>query len=804
MCLLSLLLIVYLRVNRREAFKGDPHASRKVILPAFEPLLWILAASTGIYVFFFSVAIKIKLYTIGFPNLDREFFYCGRMFVFTLVLMFLCQKSVSLPALRCAVFKTLLVSCYTLPIVWVFSHFAPQRLTLLYFVKLGARPLLLIFVVYVCFLHPPAGRANPQVLRTHGCLHDIDLELDVPVNDLENTTSCEYWRGMGKRVCSLQHVVHTQPNSHLQAVVALNEGISSHGIHVLIETHREFLIDFAHLELRRKISSGKQGAMFSGLLRSTKVVAVKVYTPQYFTEEIVGEFSHEAALCAGFSHPNIVEFYGMCVCPPTICLVSDLCSFTLEDVLGARGKYHDRRRTIWLGQANDDNNGDSKLELQRMQLNIAYMLDCSRAVAYVHSFSPPFLHRDIKPANFLLDTDNNLKLTDFSDSRRLPSELPVSTGNPSGNSKLSTLIKPKMTVTGTVDYMAPEMINSRTGLAAYAEAADVYSLAITFWDMLYPDREKYPDTYNNHLLIFEGVLGGSRPPIHDDVTLDEVVPPRLLDLITSAWRSDPNTRPTAQQLVSELEKIQEELLAALAQDLLSDFEPGNADYPECADKVFTGECAIERMEELKVVESKSEGIRIGRALMDAGFLHHFEHSCGFRDSSTSLYFLDDDNISFCQPLAILEESANASQNSEDGHVTSQSYQQVPASTRTKLRKRSRMLSHLASTFLANGQTASDAGSSQNGQCACRMLGQLRDVPVAPSSGRHRRQRRRLTLSQNSNSICSTGSASVLAPTPRRWQLRKKSEPENSLRNKLLDDVQQQNYVVDFPRDGSVL
>ncbi|KAE8895325.1 hypothetical protein PF006_g617 [Phytophthora fragariae] len=723
MCLLSLLLIVYLRVNRREAFKGDPHASRKVILPAFEPLLWILAASTGIYVFFFSVALKIKLYTIGFPNLDREFFYCGRMFVFTLVLMFLCQKSVSLPALRCAVFKTLLVSCYTLPIVWVFSHFAPQRLTLLYFVKLGARPLLLIFVVYVCFLHPPAGRANPQVLRTHG------------------------WR---------------------------------------------------------KISSGKQGAMFSGLLRSTKVVAVKVYTPQYFTEEIVGEFSHEAALCAGFSHPNIVEFYGMCVCPPTICLVSDLCSFTLEDVLGARGKYHDCRRTIWLGQANDDNNGDSKLELQRMQLNIAYMLDCSRAVAYVHSFSPPFLHRDIKPANFLLDTDNNLKLTDFSDSRRLPSELPVSTGNPSGNSKLSTLIKPKMTVTGTVDYMAPEMINSRTGLAAYAEAADVYSLAITFWDMLYPDREKYPDTYNNHLLIFEGVLGGSRPPIHDDVTLDEVVPPRLLDLITSAWRSDPNTRPTAQQLVSELEKIQEELLAALAQDLLSDFEPGNADYPECADKVFTGECAIERMEELKVVESKSEGIRIGRALMDAGFLHHFEHSCGFRDSSTSLYFLDDDNISFCQPLAILEESANASQNSEDGHVTSQSYQQVPASTRTKLRKRSRLLSHLASTFLANGQTASDAGSSQNGQCACRMLGQLRDVPVAPSSGRHRRQRRRLTLSQNSNSICSTGSASVLAPTPRRWQLRKKSEPENSLRNKLLDDVQQQNYVVDFPRDGSVL
>lgn len=153
MCLLSLLLVVYLRVNCREAFKGDPHASRKVILPAFEPLLWILAVSAGIYVVFFSVALKIKLYTVGFPNIDREFFYCGRMFVFTLVLVFLCQKSVSLPALRCAVLKTLVVSCYTLPMVWIFSHFIPQHLTLLFFVKLGVRPLLLIFVMYVCFLH---------------------------------------------------------------------------------------------------------------------------------------------------------------------------------------------------------------------------------------------------------------------------------------------------------------------------------------------------------------------------------------------------------------------------------------------------------------------------------------------------------------------------------------------------------------------------------------------------------------------------------------------------------------------------
>ncbi|OWZ03467.1 TKL protein kinase, partial [Phytophthora megakarya] len=578
LCFMSLLLVVYLRVNRREAFKGNPDASRKVILPAFEPLLWILAAAAGIYVIFFSVALKTKLYATGFPNLAREFFYCGRMFVFTLVLVFLCQKSVSLPALRSAVMKTLVLSSYTLPIIWFFAKFAPDQLALLFFVRLTTRPLLLIFVIYaerilkyyehtvglswsitcfwyptlssqllifviyVCFIRPPAGRANPKVLRAHGWFIVVYHVFLVPYTIISKyapgsfvypilsyfilfwSSMCplliwrilaadtDYWRGMGKRVCSLQQVAPL--GSHTRSTSTINENISSHGLHVLIETHREFLIDFAHLEIKRKIGSGGvHGAMFSGLLRSTKTVAVKVYTPQHFTEEVVGELSHEAALCASLSHPNIVSFYGMCVCPPTVCLVTELCQYTLDDVLVTRGKHRESQRAFWCGKNRDDN--DLNLDLQRMQLNVAYMLDCSRAVAYIHSFSPPFLHRNIKPANFLVDVDNTLKLTDFSDSRRLPNEIPAS--NLGINNQP---IQPKMTVTGTVNYMAPEMIGSSTGLAAYAEAADVYSLAITFWDILFPDREKYPDAGNNHNIVFESVLRGSRPPIDADM-MDE-------------------------------------------------------------------------------------------------------------------------------------------------------------------------------------------------------------------------------------------------------------------------------------------
>ncbi|KAF1793727.1 MutL, C-terminal, dimerization [Phytophthora cactorum] len=487
---------------------------------------------------------------------------------------------------------------------------------------------------------------------------------------------------MGKRVCSLQNVAyHSQPRSRLQTASAVNEGISSHGIHILIETHRDLLIDFAHLELKRKIRSGNHVATFGGRLRSKKAVAVKVYTPQHFTEEVVGEFSHEAALCASLRHPNVVE-----------------------------------------------------------------LSDCV-----------------------------------------LPSEIPVSSASSSrtGFSKL----QPKMTVTGTVEYMAPEMIDSRTGLAAYAEAADVYSLAITFWDILYPHREKYPDTSNNHLLVFESVLSGTRPPIDEHETMNEAVPPRLLDLITSAWKSDPKIRPTARQMVQELENTQGELLATLTQDLL----PETAGNVESSVQMFTGEYAVDRMEHLRVIASRSEGIRLGRALMDAGFLHHFEHSCGFRDCDTRIYFLDDDNISFCQPLAFLEESIR---DSDDAPRSPPSFHLQSTSSATKLRKRARLLSHLASTF---SRSASDISSMSQGQCSCRLLGQLQEIPVTPSSGRHRRRRQRQASTRNSSS--SNGRSPVKALSPTRWQRHRRTEQENSLRSKLLDD-DQDPCIIDIVRDGA--
>ena len=98
----------------------------------------------------------------------------------------------------------------------------------------------------------------------------------------------EYWRGMGQRACDLQRI--GRPNSPMQ----VDESISSNRIHLLIEMHKDFVINFAHLKLRRKIGVGSSATVYSGRLQQRCPVTVKVYAPYRFTEEVVAEFSNEA------------------------------------------------------------------------------------------------------------------------------------------------------------------------------------------------------------------------------------------------------------------------------------------------------------------------------------------------------------------------------------------------------------------------------------------------------------------------------------------------------------------------------
>ncbi|KAG1712087.1 hypothetical protein DVH05_009326 [Phytophthora capsici] len=812
MCFLCIILVIYLRFNRNTALRGDASAARKIILPAFEPLLWVLGISTGVYTGFFCFALTTKLYTYDISKLATEVFYSGRQFVFLSVIVFMLQKSVSGPALRRTLVITLVLSTYTIPLVWIITTYYP--VSDLYVPLTIARALLLGLYSYV-LIRPPV-RATKRTLREYcvfayiyyallfsynECFRQghLDTGFYLTYSNLLCGSLCplviwrvlradtEHWRGMGQRAVALQRL--------FCQTRGMPERVSSKGLHILIEMHRKFIVDFAYLELQQRIGVGASAVVFKGVLRSTIDVAVKVYTPTDFTEDTVAAFSQEAALCGALHHPNIVAFHGMCVCPPTICLVNELCVGSLEDVTVAAAR---RRSRV---HEHDHNR-------QQLLLNVAFMLDAARAVAYLHSFRPPFLHRDIKPTNFLVDANSNVKLTDFGESRSLPRaqvisnglvNAPVTTNRSSireyNSEKASTVAmltsedakapverasieiavvgaatlqqlrgsivsgidgKPntkdgnrssvdgnavRMTVKGTVDYMAPEVINGRAGLAAYGEAADVYSLGITLWDVLNPGQEKFPGTGSNHFRVFDLVLEGQRPE------LDPRLHPSIRAIIESTWQHDPRLRPSAHSVVSTLESIQEELSATFALELADELEdamrlakPIDAfSAPLVAPQGFSGEDATSHMCQLQYVDSISEAVRLGNALMDSGLLHHSKHARPFEETE-EVYYFDDDHINLCQPLVVGAYTHDHSSKMDGESATVMSSSTCP-SRRTSHRSRS------TNPYSSSVRVRSDSSQSQsertlleNGVCACRKLGQRLKLPKT-SKSRHRFRRR---------------------------------------------------------------
>ncbi|RHY29506.1 hypothetical protein DYB32_005082 [Aphanomyces invadans] len=104
------------------------------------------------------------------------------------------------------------------------------------------------------------------------------------------------------------------------------------------------------LTLRRAVTSvvaqGSTSVVLRGrlqhALREPEAVAIKLYTTWFVTDDEVRLFSKEAACNAQLSHPNIVRFYGLCVVPPSICLVFEFCDLgSLESILQAQRRTGD-------------------------------------------------------------------------------------------------------------------------------------------------------------------------------------------------------------------------------------------------------------------------------------------------------------------------------------------------------------------------------------------------------------------------------------------------------------------------------
>ncbi|GLE10528.1 hypothetical protein PINS_up022673 [Pythium insidiosum] len=168
MFVLCVLLIAYMRFNRNVALKGDSAAARKIILPAFEPLLWILGATTGTYSVLLTIGVSTRFYKMQVPLLVSELFYSGRQFVVLLVIIYMLQKSVTVPALVRSVAITLLLAFYSLPLALLLDKFDNKTLSYARFshtVTILSRISLLSIYVFIFF--KPPSRASVRSIREY-------------------------------------------------------------------------------------------------------------------------------------------------------------------------------------------------------------------------------------------------------------------------------------------------------------------------------------------------------------------------------------------------------------------------------------------------------------------------------------------------------------------------------------------------------------------------------------------------------------------------------------------------------------
>ena len=148
-------------------------------------------------------------------------------------------------------------------------------------------------------------------------------------------------------------------------------------------------------------------------------------------------------------------------------------------------------------------------------LLIDWLTQLCNALQYIHD--KKIIHRDIKPANIFLNNLGQIKLGDFGVSKNLES------------------MKLASTFTGSMDYLAPEIVDEKN----YSFEADIWSLGVTFYELMTfkkPFEGKFP-------AVFLKILNDEVEPI------TEIYSKEFRNLIYKMLNKDPFKRPKAKEIL---------------------------------------------------------------------------------------------------------------------------------------------------------------------------------------------------------------------------------------------------------------
>ncbi|XP_037712775.1 mitogen-activated protein kinase kinase kinase 7 isoform X2 [Drosophila subpulchrella] len=259
-------------------------------------------------------------------------------------------------------------------------------------------------------------------------------------------------------------------------------------------------IPYQELKIGNLIGSGFYGHVYSARWRNIEI-AVKRIIPGRESRKIQREVNHLSRV----SHVNIVKLYGISKDEDSFLMLMEyvdggsLHKFLHE---GSRPSYSHAHAFSW-----------------------AYQI--AQAVAYLHAITPhAVIHRDIKPLNALLCQKGlRLKVCDF-----------------------GTVVDLSQSISqnaGTCKYKPPEVLD---GLP-FTEKCDVYSWAITFWEIL--SRKEPFEQHDGTFALSLAINGGERPPLNSITSCPEDV----ISLIDTCWSTNPQRRHTMELIAYIMERF---------------------------------------------------------------------------------------------------------------------------------------------------------------------------------------------------------------------------------------------------------
>jgi adenylate cyclase len=267
-----------------------------------------------------------------------------------------------------------------------------------------------------------------------------------------------------------------------------------------------------HYRIEALLGRGAMGEVYRATdTKLDRSVAIKLLGASDLDRRfLVERFLREARAASGLNHPHIV---------------------TIHDAGQSRsGEYYIVQELV---------EGETLRNLlkPRLPLERAIPLATQLAKALAAAHAAGIVHRDLKPENLMVRPDGYLKVLDFGLARQVTQQV-----GSDATTQVNEGTSPG-TILGTTAYMSPEQATAQ----APGTASDIFSFGIILYEMLTGVR---PFTGDGTLAVLSAIVNQHPvPPTRHDPD----VPPTLDALILASLAKAPQQRPSAEDLIRELD-----------------------------------------------------------------------------------------------------------------------------------------------------------------------------------------------------------------------------------------------------------